>query len=78
MCFSYLQYSRGLSFLPLADQQLFYTKFILYNGVWLAYDCVASIYLRNYAKSIFDIVLMTLWIYLVSNKKTSILASPYQ
>ena len=26
MCFSYLQYSRGLSFLLLADQQLFYTK----------------------------------------------------
>lgn len=53
-------------------------RFILYNGVWFAYDCVASLYLRNYAKSIFDIVLMTLGIYLVSNKKTSILASPYQ
>ena len=26
MCFTYLQYSRGLSFLLLADQQLFYTK----------------------------------------------------
>ena len=78
MCFSYLQYSRGLSFLPLADQQLFYTKFILYNGVWLAYGCVASLYLRNYAKSVINIVLMTLGIYLIGNKKNSILASPYQ
>ncbi len=32
MCFSYLQYSRGLSFLPLADQQLFYTKIVLHGG----------------------------------------------
>ena len=32
MCFSYLQYSRGLSFLLLADQQLFYTKMVLHGG----------------------------------------------
>lgn len=53
-------------------------RFILYTGVWFAYGCVASLYLRNYAKSVINIVLMTLGINLISNKKPSILASPFQ